>query len=106
MRDPEGKEVLFDDLLGAHFALLTHGGVSMNQRSAALIEALQIQLLDVSKLEIVHGKLPELLQSGEALLIRPDRLVFGHTDTDVSLDSLFTHLAELLCCPRQSAAVS
>ena len=100
VRDPEGKEVRFDDLLGAHFALLTHGSVSMNQRSAALIEALQIQLLDVSTLEMVRGKLPELLQTGEALLIRPDRLVFGHTDAEVSLDSLFTHLAELLGCPR------
>ena len=100
VRDPEGKEVRFDDLLGAHFALLTHGSVSMNQKSAALIAALQIQLLDVSTLEMVHGKLPELLQTGEALLIRPDRLVFGHTDADVSLDALFTHLAELLGCPR------
>jgi 3-(3-hydroxy-phenyl)propionate hydroxylase len=100
VRDPEGKEVRFDDLLGANFALLTHGSVSMNQKSAALIAALQIQLLDVSTLEMVHGKLPELLQTGEALLIRPDRLVFGHTDADVSLDSLFTHLAELLGCSR------
>ena len=100
VRDPEGKEVLFDDLLGAHFALLTHGSVSIDERGAALIEALQIQLLDVSTLEIVYGKLPELLQTGEALLIRPDRLVFGHTNADVSLESLFTRLADLLGCPR------
>ena len=39
-------------------------------------------------------------ETGEALLIRPDRLVFGHTDADVSLDALFTHLAELLGCSR------
>ena len=96
VRDPAGKVVRFDDLLGAHFALLTNGSVSLNQESAALIKALQIRLIDVSTLQMVHSKLPELLQTREALLIRPDRLVFGHTDADVSLDSLFTHLAELL----------
>ena len=100
VRVPEGKEVRFDDLLGARFALLTDGSVSINQKSAALIATLQIQLLDVSTLEMVHGKLPELLQTREALLIRPDRVVFGHTDADVSLDSLLAHFAELLGCPR------
>ena len=100
VRDPAGKVVRFDDLLGAHFALLTNGSVSLNQESAALIKALQIRLIDVSTLQMVHSKLPELLQTREALLIRPDRLVFGHTDADVSLDSLLAHFAELLGCPR------
>ena len=96
VRNSNGEEVRFDDLLGAHFALLTHGSVSMNQKSAALITLLQIQLVDVSTLEVVHGKLPDLLQAGEALLLRPDRLVFGHTDPDVPLDFLLTRLAESL----------
>jgi hypothetical protein len=68
----------------------------MNQKSAALIKLLQIQLVDVSTLEVVHGKLPDLLQAGEALFLRPDRLVFGHTDDDTSLDKLLERLAAAL----------
>jgi 3-(3-hydroxy-phenyl)propionate hydroxylase len=96
VRNSNGEEVRFDDLLGAHFAVVSHGPARFDAASTAVINALKIKVIDVSALEIVYGKFPDLLQAGEALLLRPDRLVFGHTDPDVSLDSLLTRLAESL----------
>ena len=61
-----------------------------------MLRALEIQMVDVSKLEIVRGKFPACLKRGEALLLRPDRIVFGHTNADVSADTLLARLADSL----------
>ena len=88
--------MLFDELLGAKFALVCNGPHTFDEDTTSVLRALEIQIVDVSKLEIVRGKFPACLKQGEALLIRPDRIVFGHTNADVSADTLITRLADSL----------
>jgi hypothetical protein len=40
--------------------------------------------------------LPDALGAGSALLLRPDRLVFGHTNASISLDSLLERFARAI----------
>jgi hypothetical protein len=68
----------------------------VNEASAAVLNALQVKAIDVSTLELIHGKFPELLTAGEALILRPDRLVFGHTDAKTSIDRLLSDLARTI----------
>ena len=96
VRDGRGREILFDELLGAHFALLSNGSHAFDEETTSVLRALEIQIIDVSKLEIVRGKFPACLKQGEALLLRPDRIVFGHTNSDISADTLITRLADSL----------
>ena len=96
VRDGQGREILFDELLGAHFALVSNGSYAFDEETTSVLRALEIQMIDVSKLEIVRGKFPACLQHGEALLLRPDRIVFGHTNADISADTLITRLADSL----------
>ena len=96
IRDPGGKQCRFDELLGPHFALLTMGPAVVNKASAAVLNALRVKAIDVSTLELVQGKFPELLTAGEALLLRPDRIVFGHTDDKTSIDMLCSKLASAI----------
>ena len=69
-----------------------------------MLQALDIQMIDVSTLEIVRGKFPAFLKGGEALLLRPDRIVFGHTDADISADTLIARLAASVKYLSQSHA--
>ncbi len=96
IRDTGGKQCRFDELLGPHFALLTMGPAVVNKASAAVLNALRVKAIDVSTLELVQGKFPELLTAGEALLLRPDRIVFGHTDDKTSIDMLCSKLASAI----------
>ena len=88
--------MLFDELLGAKFALVCNGPHTFDEDTTSVLRALEIQMVDVSKLEIVRGKFPACLERGEALLLRPDRIVFGHTNADMSADTLLTRLADSL----------
>ena len=61
-----------------------------------LINTLKIQVIDISELAFVHGRFPDALGAGSVLLLRPDRLVFGHTDASISLDSLLERFARAI----------
>ena len=93
VRDAWGREIRFDELLGPHFALVSNGPHTFDGETTSVLQALDIQMIDVSTLEIVRGKFPAFLKEGEALLLRPDRIVFGHTDADISADTLIARLA-------------
>ena len=96
VRDGQGREMLFDELLGAKFALVCNGPHTFDEETTSVLRALEIQMVDVSKLEIVRGKFPACLEQGEALLLRPDRIVFGHTNADMSAKTLLARLADSL----------
>ena len=96
VRTAQGKELRFDDLLGPNFALLTNGHVELNQESLALMSALHVKSIDIKTLKLVNGTFPDQLQNSEAVVVRPDRLVFGHTDAKITVDALLSSLAQAL----------
>ncbi len=96
VRNSSGTVVRFDELIGPHFAVISYGPPQFNTASVELINALKIQVIDISKLAFLHGRFPDWLGAGSALLLRPDRLVFGHTDASISLDSLLERFARAI----------
>ena len=93
VRDTTGKEQRFDELLGTQAGLITQGSVALNENSRALVEALSIKVIDLDEIELLQGKYPAELTSGESVLLRPDRLVFGHTEPEMSVDQLVSSFA-------------
>ena len=96
VRDLKGEEVRFDEFIGAHFAIISHGAAHFDESNLELIDALQIKVIDISMLQLARGKFPDSLRAGSAMLLRPDRLVFGQTDASISLDSLLERFAEAI----------
>jgi hypothetical protein len=84
--------------------LVSNGPHTFDGETTSVLQALDIQMIDVSTLEIVRGKFPAFLKGGEALLLRPDRIVFGHTDADISADTLIARLAASVKYLSQSHA--
>ena len=50
-------------------------------------------MIDLDEIELLQGKYPAVLTSGETVLLRPDKLVFGHTELALSADQLVSSFA-------------
>jgi 3-(3-hydroxy-phenyl)propionate hydroxylase len=95
---PDGIEQKLDDLLGGGFALVAQDQavLQMTDASHLLIEKLDIQICLTGELTLKRGKSSRAVQSGAAVLVRPDRLVFGHTTQDLDVNQLLQALEEAL----------
>jgi 3-(3-hydroxy-phenyl)propionate hydroxylase len=98
VRNPAGETMKFDELLGDGFAVIAQheSDLQMSTESMAVLEKLGARKLSLEGLASVKGKVDKLLEPGTAVIVRPDRIVFGHTSGEVSLDQLITRLAEKL----------
>ena len=85
-----------DELLGRGFALITQGDVEFDKVSSQIIEEFDLKLLDVSKLEVVSGRLDRSLKGSECVLIRPDRYIFGHSSPQLTPDNLLLFFRQAL----------
>ncbi len=92
IRDEAGNVFRFDELIGSNFSLLSLGQVSLNDQSKRIIKAIDIKQVDISLFKVVVGKFPDLLNLGGILLLRPDKVVFGHTSDSISADDLILKL--------------
>ena len=85
----QGQQQRLDDVLGAGFSI-----VSKVDFSHALIERLDIRVVDHGELEILQGRLSG--DDFDAVVVRPDKYIFGHTSESVNandlLDRLQSHL--------------
>ena len=93
VRDEHQEEVRLDTLLGPGFVLVGFGGFVLDAASRDIIDKLNIRLVDLSNIEIVKGRFAHCDHSDQ-VLVRPDRLVFGHTTPDYDANQLFTSLSE------------
>ena len=84
-----------DDLLGPGFALVSRGPKpALNAASERVLEHLDARVVSLEGLTEVRGHFDRLFGSAEVAIVRPDRLVFGHTDTTLSPDDLVARLAD------------
>ena len=88
----------FDELLGSGFAIVTRNSElpEFSHEVCALIDRLKIKLVSTAGLTPVRGHLDRLFERSETAIIRPDRIVFGHTTQNLSPDSLVRQLAKKL----------
>ena len=94
--DSDSTLVKLDDLLGNGFALVTRSNkkLEMSEQTQAILNLLDIRVVSLEGLSLVRGRFDRLFEQFEAAIVRPDRLVFGHTNESNSIDDLVAKLAE------------
>ncbi len=93
----DGAPVLLDELLGPGFAVVSRAGAAeLSEQSRRILERIGARVVSLEGVTEVRGHIDQLFQSSAAAIVRPDRLVFGHTDANVSLDDLVARLATAL----------
>ncbi|MDX1733333.1 MAG: bifunctional 3-(3-hydroxy-phenyl)propionate/3-hydroxycinnamic acid hydroxylase [Halioglobus sp.] len=98
VKNTDGREFHLDELLGSGFAVVgkTADALAMSEESRAVIDILGGRLVTLEGLEAVRGDFDALFAASDAAIVRPDRIVFGHTTADVTLDQLIDTLAAKL----------
>lgn len=96
VRCDSGGEQLLDDLLGSGFSIVTSNEeeLALNGQSLALREALGINVVSTHQLEAARGKFDPILKMADAVVIRPDKLVFGRTTDSLGINDLLARLGE------------
>jgi hypothetical protein len=90
-----GTVVRLDELLGPGFALVgtTAAIEQISRASQRLLERLDARTVALEHLKLVRGKFDRLFENADAAIVRPDRLVFGHTAPAQNLNDLLGELS-------------
>ncbi len=98
VRDDSGRSFRLDELFGSSFAVVADrsGVLEMGDEAAAILARLGGRAVSLEGLELVEGELDRVLAVYPAVVIRPDRIVFGVVDDDWSLDALLLELGRKL----------
>jgi 3-(3-hydroxy-phenyl)propionate hydroxylase len=98
VRGPDGAERRLDDLLGRGFAIVARNSqaLSLGGEACSVRDRLGIRAVDLGSLSLVRGQWDRLIDEYDAVVIRPDRYVFGFVDGRWSLDALLIELARKL----------
>lgn len=91
-------EVHLDDLLGPGFAIVgkTAADLALSPDSRRILDQIGATILNIGEVEEVRGHFDRAFEFANAVIVRPDRYVFGHTDKQRSLDDLVSILAAKL----------
>jgi len=95
VRTPDGQDTRLDELLGPGFALVGRDdrALQVTSRTRETLERLGARLVSLEPLEPVKGRFDPLFDNAAAAIVRPDRIVFGHTDDKITVDDLVARLA-------------
>jgi len=98
IRLADGSEALFDDLLGRDFAVVarSHGDIEMNDASQKLFERLGGRCVVLEDVHLLEDEIDHVFRASPAVVLRPDRIVFGVVDDSTNLDVLMNALANKL----------
>ena len=90
--------VRLDEFLGPGFVLITRGETVPEMRADTrdILDNLGVKVVVLGGLEVVRGRFDSVFEHHDAVIVRPDRIVFGHTSADVSLDALVGALSDKL----------
>jgi 3-(3-hydroxy-phenyl)propionate hydroxylase len=98
VKDGDGREFHLDELLGPGFAVVgkTRDALVLSELSRSIVDTLGGKLVTLEGLSPVRGDFDALFGESDAAIVRPDRIVFGHTTDALTLDELVEDLAEKL----------
>ncbi len=93
VRDESGMEDRLDPRLGQGFAIVFRDEVpDLDEAAEYIIDKIGMTVLSVKGLEAVRGKIDRSLKTAEAVIVRPDRYVFGHTTDRCDANELIGQL--------------
>ena len=97
-RRADGEVVRLDELLGPGFAVVARkeSDLRLGPEARAVLERLGGRAVSLEGLEVVEGESDQLFDLHPAVVLRPDRYVFGFVDEDWDLDRLLAELARKL----------
>lgn len=91
--NPDGHRQHLDDYLGKGFALVTRSGdVELDEAATTTAERLGVRCVSLQDLEPVRGHFDRVFEHANAVLVRPDRYIFGFTTDARSAAELLGHL--------------
>ena len=100
VRDETGNELRLDELLGPGFALVLKSAditePLLSQTSRETLARIGGRIVSLDQLEPVRGSIDRLFETADAAIVRPDRIVFGHTTPTLSVNELIVTLADKL----------
>jgi 3-(3-hydroxy-phenyl)propionate hydroxylase len=98
VRGADGRVERLDTHLGKSFAVVgrTRDDLRMGAEAQRVLEHLNAPTVALDALEVVEGKLDPLFETHPAVVVRPDRLIFGVVDADHDLDRLLGELVRKL----------
>jgi 3-(3-hydroxy-phenyl)propionate hydroxylase len=98
VRRPGGVECRLDELLGRGFAVVgrTESDLRLGAGANAIFRRLGGRAVSLEGLEVTRGKLDHLFDAHPAVVLRPDRYVFGIVDRKWDLDRLLVELGRKL----------
>ncbi len=94
VRGKDGSVSRIDELFGPGFAVIgrKQKDLEMGAVASAVLERLGGRAVSLEGLEVVEGAMDNVFEAHSALVLRPDRYVFGVVDDDWDLDSLLCEL--------------
>lgn len=94
-----GEELRLDELLGPGFSIVgrTAADLACSAAAEAVLQHLNVRKVALEGLQEVRGHYDRLFEQHKVAIVRPDRYVFGHATSDISLDDLIGELSEKLC---------
>jgi hypothetical protein len=101
LRDADGTSKRLDEYLGRGFAVLgrTREDLQLGAPARTIVDRLGAVLVEVDSFEIEQGRLDPLFENHPAVVVRPDRLIFGVVDSEHDLDTLILELGRKLAMP-------
>jgi 3-(3-hydroxy-phenyl)propionate hydroxylase len=87
-----------DSLLGRDFAIVgrSESDLALGPQARAVLERVGGRTVALEGLEVVVGEADALFETHPAVILRPDRVIFGVVDADWDLDRLLIELGRLL----------
>ncbi len=95
VRTPDGDSLRLDDLLGRGFAVVgrKEADLRLGAEGRRVLEQLGGRAVALEGLEVVEGSVDPVLDAHPAIVLRPDRYLFGVVDDEHDLEALLIDLA-------------
>ncbi len=98
VKDNSDNVFLLDEKLDQDFTIVvrTESEIELNEISRSIISRLGMTIISLEDFTAVRGHFDRLFTGSQAVVVRPDRYVFGHTSDQLDLNQLLAQLADKL----------
>jgi hypothetical protein len=98
VRRKDGVECRLDELLGRGFAVVgrKQSDLRLGPEASAILQRLEARTASLEGLEVTVGEQDRLFDAHAAVVLRPDRYIFGVVDDEWDLDRLVVELGDKL----------